>query len=335
MPHSRSGSRSSSSGSTSPASFISAPTDTASAPTVEPSPEKPGESSANAQERTLYDGSSATSDRTVTPAPSALSFAPPPPLLEKKNKKARRTESHASEVDPAVSEVLVYGSDNVVAKRRVVFPAKLVKSMPATVPNEGFAVLRALSDSSAEGTFVASGHLEISGSKSPKNTHDNTFIFYVVEGAVTVRIHKSYHTVTAGDLFLIPRENTYSIENISDKPSRLVFTQTRESSSSTADPLRLVKRAKLPNGITTSKAFILLGWILERVLKRANIYKKFALLYARRGRFYWNQHIHGTRAYLVFFILGWLVRSMPVPWGSHLNPPRVNIQFIKDTPKRK
>lgn len=128
----------------------------------------------------------------------------------------------------------------------------------------------------------------------------------------------------------------YGIENIANKPSRLVFTQAREVSQPEAeDPLRLIKRVRLPKGLTTSKAFLLLGWIVERLLKRFRVYRKLGTVYARRAQFLWNQHVHGTRLYMVFFLLGWLCRSLPMPWSSRLSPPRVNIQFIRDAPRRR
>lgn len=89
---------------------------------------------------------------------------------------------------------------------------------PTPAPQGGFAFQRALGD----GDYVAAGHLQISAHKAPKNTKDNSYvrivfpsrpqylsdelqIFYVVEGAVTVRIHQTYHTVHEGGMFMVPR----------------------------------------------------------------------------------------------------------------------------------
>ncbi|KAF9002639.1 hypothetical protein BDZ89DRAFT_650312 [Hymenopellis radicata] len=169
-----------------------------------------------------------------------------------------------------------------------------------------FAFQRALSDSE----FFASGHLHVTHHKAAKNSKDSTYIFYVVEGSVTVRIHQTHHTVHAGDMFLVPRGNLYSIENLATTTSRLIFCQAREvTSHSDLDPLRLIK---LPKGMTTSKAYILLGWLVERLLKRFASYRKLGVLWSRRARFMFHQHVHGSRAYLLFFVLGFLARSVPL-----------------------
>ncbi|KAK0496765.1 Mif2/CENP-C like-domain-containing protein [Armillaria luteobubalina] len=184
-----------------------------------------------------------------------------------------------------------------------------------------------------EGDFIAAGHLQVSSQKPMKSAKDNAYIFYVIEGVVNVRIHQTYHTVSAGGMFMVPRGNTYSIENVSDKPSKLVFTQARESAvaSDGEDPMRLDRKSRLPHELTTSKAFILLGWLFERFLKRFAIYRKLLLIWSKRARFMFHQHMHGGRAYALFFILGLLLRSVPFPGKSSLTPPRVNIQFIRDS----
>ncbi|KAK0196470.1 Mif2/CENP-C like-domain-containing protein, partial [Armillaria mellea] len=164
-----------------------------------------------------------------------------------------------------------------------------------------------------EGDFIAAGHLQVSSQKPVKNAKDNAYIFYVIEGVVNVRIHQTYHTVSAGGMFMVPRGNTYSIENVSDKPSKLVFTQARESAvaSDGEDPMRLDRKSRLPHELTTSKAFILLGWLFERFLKRFVVYRKLLLIWSKRARFMFHQHMHGGRAYAFFFVLGLLLRSMP------------------------
>lgn len=121
-----------------------------------------------------------------------------------------------------------------------------------------------------DGDFVAAGQLIIPPKKSKptKGTKDNTFVriitglgdpqsivtpflqvFYVIEGAVTVKIHRSSFVVANGGMFMVPRGelssrpiyqyvsaqsfipttgNMYFIQNISDRDARLFFAQARK-----------------------------------------------------------------------------------------------------------
>ncbi|KAH6902392.1 Mif2/CENP-C like-domain-containing protein [Coprinopsis sp. MPI-PUGE-AT-0042] len=81
-----------------------------------------------------------------------------------------------------------------------------------------------------EGKFIAAGQMVIppNGTKSEKSTKDLVYILYVIEGTVSVKIHETPLVIAAGGMFMIPRGNTYSIENISQSDARLFFTQTRK-----------------------------------------------------------------------------------------------------------
>ncbi|KAK0439555.1 Mif2/CENP-C like-domain-containing protein [Armillaria borealis] len=274
------------------------------------------------------------SDITVTPQDVAGSSA----RLDPSNSHSSRRKKNARKgIKPSVyeeegvsfaSDVMVFGGKNE-AKRRVVFPAEMVDMSLNKSVDGGFSFQKTF----GEGDFIAAGHLQVSSQKPVKSAKDNAYIFYVIEGVVNVRIHQTYHTVSAGGMFMVPRGNTYSIENVSDKPSKLVFTQARESAvaSDGEDPMRLDRKSSLPHELTTSKAFILLGWLFERFLKRFAVYRKLLLIWSKRARFMFHQHMHGGRAYALFFVLGLLLRSMPFPGKSSLTPPRVNIQFIRDS----
>ncbi|PBK93267.1 hypothetical protein ARMGADRAFT_1012959 [Armillaria gallica] len=274
------------------------------------------------------------SDITVTPQDVAGSSA----RLDPNNShSSRRKKSARKGIKPSLyeeegvsfaSDVMVFGGKNE-AKRRVVFPAEMVDMSLNKSVDGGFSFQKTF----GEGDFIAAGHLQVSSQKPVKSAKDNAYIFYVIEGVVNVRIHQTYHTVSAGGMFMVPRGNTYSIENVSDKPSKLVFTQARESAvaSDGEDPMRLDRKSRLPHELTTSKAFILLGWLFERFLKRFAVYRKLLLIWSKRARFMFHQHMHGGRAYALFFVLGLLLRSMPFPGKSSLTPPRINIQFIRDS----
>ncbi|ESK84035.1 centromeric dna binding protein [Moniliophthora roreri MCA 2997] len=78
--------------------------------------------------------------------------------------------------------------------------------------------------------FIAAGQLVIpeKGRKPSKPTRDNTYVFCILEGAVNVKINEENSMILCqGAMFMVPRGNQYFIENISDRPARLFFTQAR------------------------------------------------------------------------------------------------------------
>ncbi|KAK0547450.1 mitotic fidelity of chromosome transmission- protein [Tilletia horrida] len=83
--------------------------------------------------------------------------------------------------------------------------------------------------------FMAAGVIEIpiGGSKPVKPSKTNSYTFIVTEGAVRVRIHRSNFVMGPGGMFLVPKGNTYSIENVAKRESRLFFAQARDP---TLDP---------------------------------------------------------------------------------------------------
>ncbi|KAL1689595.1 Mif2/CENP-C like-domain-containing protein [Schizophyllum commune] len=110
-------------------------------------------------------------------------------------------------------------------KRRIVYTAKMVQTTPSA--NGEWAFDRIFSDAN----FMAAGMITLipNGRKSTKPTKDNTYIFYVLEGAVNVRIHVQSAIVASGGMFMVPRGNTYFIENIADRETKLFFVQARKN----------------------------------------------------------------------------------------------------------
>ncbi|KAJ7137942.1 Mif2/CENP-C like-domain-containing protein [Mycena epipterygia] len=108
--------------------------------------------------------------------------------------------------------------------RRIAFTAKMFSPAPAA-NNEWF-FQKIFSD----GDFMAAGQLIIppKGRKPSKPTRDNTFIFLVIEGAVNLKVCDTSLIVASGGMFMIPRGNTYFIENIADRDAKLFFTQARK-----------------------------------------------------------------------------------------------------------
>ncbi|KXN91457.1 Centromere protein 3 [Leucoagaricus sp. SymC.cos] len=86
--------------------------------------------------------------------------------------------------------------------------------------------------------FVAAGQLLIPPDcrKPTKATKDNTYIFYVIEGAVNFKVHEISKVVATGGMFIAPRGNTYFIENISKRDAKLFFTQARKVPKEDMEP---------------------------------------------------------------------------------------------------
>ncbi|KAG8954580.1 hypothetical protein FRC00_005777 [Tulasnella sp. 408] len=92
--------------------------------------------------------------------------------------------------------------------------------------NASYAFQKVFSD----GEFVAGGVLEIpvGGKKPSKPARDNTYLFYCIEGAVRVMVHRSTFVIARNGMFMVPRGNQYYLENISDHSCKLFFAQARK-----------------------------------------------------------------------------------------------------------
>lgn len=124
----------------------------------------------------------------------------------------------------------------------IAFTSKMVSPKPAA--NNEFAFQKIFGD----GEFIAAGQLliPVGGKKPSKGTKDNTYVrqdslvfktnlqliveqvFFVIEGAVSLKIHRTSFIVATGGMFLIPRGNNYYIENVSQRSAKLFFTQARK-----------------------------------------------------------------------------------------------------------
>ncbi|KAJ7770203.1 Mif2/CENP-C like-domain-containing protein [Mycena maculata] len=116
--------------------------------------------------------------------------------------------------------------------RRIAFTAKMVNPQPAA--NSEWFFQKIFGD----GDFMAAGQVVIppKGRKPSKPTKDNTFIFFVIEGAVNLKVCDTSVIVASGGMFMIPRGNTYFIENIADRDAKLFFTQARKMREAEVDP---------------------------------------------------------------------------------------------------
>ncbi|EJD02264.1 uncharacterized protein FOMMEDRAFT_86864 [Fomitiporia mediterranea MF3/22] len=183
--------------------------------------------------------------------------------LGSKGKRTRRSRSKAPQGDDEEEEdvvvfnpeegwddktdptgvVLDYHSGKEV-QRRLVFTAKMITPEPAM--NNEFLYQKIFGD----GDFIAAGELivPVNGRKPSKASRDNTYIFYLIEGAINLKVHRTSFVIASGGMFLIPRGNTYYIENISQRPAKLFFAQARQVNVDEEMPLLPVVRAAPHSG---------------------------------------------------------------------------------------
>ncbi|KAJ3763713.1 Mif2/CENP-C like-domain-containing protein [Lentinula raphanica] len=109
-------------------------------------------------------------------------------------------------------------------EKQIICLAKDVK--PHRAANSEWAYQRTFSDDN----YLAAGHLTIPvhGRKPTKTTKDNTYTFYLIQGAINLKIHETSSILCTGATFMVPRGNTYFIENIGDREAKLFFSQTRQ-----------------------------------------------------------------------------------------------------------
>ncbi|THH12011.1 hypothetical protein EW145_g281 [Phellinidium pouzarii] len=124
-------------------------------------------------------------------------------------------------------------------QRRLAFTAKMV--IPRSATNNDFSYQKIFGD----GEFIAAGQLilPVGGKKPSKGTKDNTYVFYLIEGAVQLKIHRTSFVLASGGMFLIPRGNTYYLENISKRPAKLFFAQARKVNAEDDPAQEIVKVA--------------------------------------------------------------------------------------------
>ncbi|KAI9510269.1 Mif2/CENP-C like-domain-containing protein [Russula earlei] len=152
----------------------------------------------------------------------------------------KRTEELATEHDPEegwddktpTNGVVVDWFTGNEVSRRLAFPGRLVNHRPAA--NSDFFFTKVFGD----GEYIAAGQLRIPPKKNKpsKMTKDNTYVFYVIEGAVTFKVHESSYVLCTGGMILVPRGNTYYIENIAERDARLFFAQARRVSAEEESP---------------------------------------------------------------------------------------------------
>ncbi|KAJ7647286.1 Mif2/CENP-C like-domain-containing protein, partial [Roridomyces roridus] len=101
---------------------------------------------------------------------------------------------------PDTANVKTYRTGEEVT-RRIAFTAKMFK--PTAAANNEWLFQKIFGD----GDFMAAGQVVIppKGRKPSKQTKDNTFIFFVIEGAVNLKISDTSLIIASGGMFMIPR----------------------------------------------------------------------------------------------------------------------------------
>ncbi|KAI0080507.1 hypothetical protein K474DRAFT_1657637 [Panus rudis PR-1116 ss-1] len=109
-------------------------------------------------------------------------------------------------------------------EKHVAFRARSFKPQPAK--NGEFSFQKMF----GEGRYVAAGQITIPPRKTKptKNAKDNTYVFYVIDGAIRATVHETPYILTKGGSFVVPRGNLYHITNLSDRTAKLFFAQARK-----------------------------------------------------------------------------------------------------------
>lgn len=272
--------------------------------------------------------SSPNSSMITSAAPKVDEPPTPPKTTRRKSKFSSSSSIQGWDVNtPTDGNVMDFRTEQLVS-RRVTHTEKLITQSLRVAYEGKWSFCKVFGD----GTFLASGYIHLlpGGRKSAKSVKDNTYIFHVIEGAVNVKIHDTAYIVAQGGSFMVPRGNVYFVENICETTAKLVFVQAREvTAGEQDDPLRLVRGQpppKLLPALPKSKLFVLAGWVIERLFKRFIKYRKVILTWYLKTAMQVGSHVKGPRAYLAFFVLGFLFRSLG-PSRSLL--PRVNVQVIR------
>lgn len=97
--------------------------------------------------------------------------------------------------------------------------------VPQTVHNNSYKFTKIFSEDNqcATGLLLFPKHSDKPG-RSSKN---NFLIFFVITGKLEIQIHETKVMVYAGDHFVIPKGNQYSIKNDTEKESKVWFVQCK------------------------------------------------------------------------------------------------------------
>ncbi|KAG5652126.1 hypothetical protein H0H81_006202 [Sphagnurus paluster] len=161
----------------------------------------------------------------------------PEPLGKRKRSRARSKSKALEEVkvvpitnpeegwddDTEPHCVVLDYETNEEVERRIAFTWKMLNPKQSATDEWKFQKVFGDADFIAGGVII----LPPNTRKQTKQTKDNTYIFYVIEGALNLKIHDTSLVLATGAMFIVPRGNAYFIENIADRDTKLFFTQAR------------------------------------------------------------------------------------------------------------
>lgn len=78
-------------------------------------------------------------------------------------------------------------------------------------------------------------------------------VFYVIEGAVSLKVHRTSFIIATGGMFLIPRGNNYYIENVSQRAAKLFFAQARKVNAEDDAPPEVQPAAALRKSVDPAR----------------------------------------------------------------------------------
>ncbi|KAF8495308.1 Mif2/CENP-C like-domain-containing protein [Gautieria morchelliformis] len=134
-------------------------------------------------------------------------------------------------------------------ERRVAYTAKMISPRAAQANKYSFQKVF------GDGNFFAAGQLIIppGEEKPPKPAKDNTYIFYVIEGAVECKVHRASFVLATGGMFMVPRGNQYYIKNICKREVKIFFAQARKIEESDLEVMpEILSKASAPSRAQTA-----------------------------------------------------------------------------------
>ncbi|KAK9241008.1 Mif2/CENP-C like-domain-containing protein [Lipomyces kononenkoae] len=136
---------------------------------------------------------------------------------------------NACDAEEIVTEVEEYPTGDRI-RRRVAVPSTSLSYITVCNESSNFEFVKTFEE---DGGFLATGLVRLpanAGSKGCRRTHANSLVFCVLEGTVKVILNKevSFKIQRSGH-FLVPRGNSYSLENVGRKMAVLFYTQGTDS----------------------------------------------------------------------------------------------------------
>ncbi|XP_043916921.1 centromere protein C-like isoform X2 [Protopterus annectens] len=101
---------------------------------------------------------------------------------------------------------------------------KTAAKVPTTLQSDVLAIHKNLIYSNfSAGKLVLGPYIE----KEYQYVYNNSLVFYIITGSLSVTLYRTSYTLQTGDYFFVPPGNCYSIKNMTDSNALLTFTQIK------------------------------------------------------------------------------------------------------------